>query len=134
MPVRRDGADFLHGVVVEHPVKEVVDLACGRLLERIVWVDVNHLAVPRKIRWSAVGGSMEHEGRGIGRTLSTDLLSEQSPSSVEPRSHRMLMRNPEDYFESICQIEVNAELRSLRAEATGQSCGRRFRGKGQCMP
>ena len=74
MPVRRDGADFPDGVLVANPVKEVVDPARRRLLERIVWIDIDHLAVPRKIRWS-VGGSMEYEGRGIRRALSIDLPS-----------------------------------------------------------
>lgn len=74
VPVCRDRADFPDGVLIANPVKEVVDPARRRLLERIVWVDIDHRAVPGKIRWS-VGGSMEHEGRGIRRTLSIDLPS-----------------------------------------------------------
>lgn len=71
MPVSGDGAHFPDGVLVANSVKEVVDPARRRLLERMIWIDVDHLAVPRKVRWS-VGGSMKHEGRGIRRTLSTD--------------------------------------------------------------
>ena len=51
MPVRGDGADFADGVLVTHPVKEVVDPVCRRLLERVVWVDIHHLAVPKRGHW-----------------------------------------------------------------------------------
>lgn len=72
VPVRGDGADFADGVLVAHPVEEVVDPARRRLLERIEWVDVHHLAVPKKAR-RLVGGPTERGGRGIWRTLSIDL-------------------------------------------------------------
>jgi len=51
VPVRGDGADFPNGVLVAHPVKEIVDPPRWGLLERVVWVDVYHLAVSRKVRW-----------------------------------------------------------------------------------
>jgi len=50
VPVRGDGADFPDGVLVAQPVKEVVDPPRGRLSERVVWVDVDHLAVSTKVR------------------------------------------------------------------------------------
>jgi hypothetical protein len=50
VPVRDDGADFPDGVLVAQPVKEVVDPPRGRLSERVVWVDVDHLAVSTKVR------------------------------------------------------------------------------------
>jgi len=61
VPVRGDGADFPDGVLVAHPVKEVVDSPRGGLLERVVWVDVHHLAVPSKVRRS-VGPIQRMEG------------------------------------------------------------------------
>ena len=50
VPVRGDGADLPDGVLVTQPVKEVVDPPRGGLLERVVRVDVHHLAVFRKGR------------------------------------------------------------------------------------
>jgi hypothetical protein len=49
--VRGDGADFPDDVLVAHPVKEIVDPARRRLLERVVWVDIHHLAVPKRGHW-----------------------------------------------------------------------------------
>ena len=50
MPVSGDGAHFPDGVLVANPVKEVIDPARRGLLKRIVWIDIDHLTVPRKIR------------------------------------------------------------------------------------
>lgn len=50
VPVRGDGADFPDGVLVAQPVKEVVDPSRGGLSERVVWVDIDHLAVSTKVR------------------------------------------------------------------------------------
>jgi len=72
VPVSSDRADFANSVLVAHPVKEIVDPPWRGLFERMVWVDVHHLAVPSKVPWS-VGGPMEHKGKGIRRTLSIDL-------------------------------------------------------------
>jgi len=62
VPVGGDGANFPNRILVAHPVKEIVDPARRSLLERVVGVDIHHLAVPGKIRWS-VGGPMERKGR-----------------------------------------------------------------------
>jgi len=51
VPVCSKGADFPDGVLVAYPVKEIVNPARRRLLERVVWVDVDYLAVPRNGRW-----------------------------------------------------------------------------------
>jgi hypothetical protein len=50
VPVRGDGADFPDGVLVAQPVKEVVDPPRGGFSERVVWVDVDQLAVSTKVR------------------------------------------------------------------------------------
>ncbi len=51
VPVRGDGADLPNSVLGPHPVEEVVDPLRRGLLERIVWVDVHHLAVSKKTHW-----------------------------------------------------------------------------------
>ena len=51
VPIRGNRADFPDGILVAHPVKEIVDPFGGRLLKRVVWVDVYHLAVSGKNRW-----------------------------------------------------------------------------------
>ena len=51
MPVLSDRADFPDGVLITHPVKQIVDPPCGRLLKRVVWADVDYLTVPGKGCW-----------------------------------------------------------------------------------
>lgn len=51
MPIRGDEANFSNDVLVAHPMKEIVDFARKRLLERVVWIDIHHLAVSKRGHW-----------------------------------------------------------------------------------
>ena len=50
VPVRGHGAHFLHSILIISPVEEVVDPTRRGLHKRVVWVNINHLAVPGKHR------------------------------------------------------------------------------------
>ena len=68
--VLSDTADFSHGILITHPVEELVDPPRGRLLKHVVWVDVDYFTVPGKVCWW-VRRHGDREGKGIGRTPST---------------------------------------------------------------
>jgi len=52
VPIRGDEANFSNDVLIAQSMKEVVDPPRERLSERVVWVDVDHLAVSIKVRYS----------------------------------------------------------------------------------
>ena len=57
VPVCGHRADFPDGVLVAHPVEEVIDPICRSLSERVIGVDVHCFAVPRQIcgQWGTPG-------------------------------------------------------------------------------
>jgi len=50
VPIRGDEVDFSNDVLIAQLMKEVVDPSCEELFERVIRVDVDHLAVSIKVR------------------------------------------------------------------------------------
>ena len=47
MPVGFNRTDFLDGVVVTHPMKEVLDSTLHRPFEGVIGIDIDGVAIPR---------------------------------------------------------------------------------------
>lgn len=74
VPVCSHRADFPYGVLIAHPVKEIIDPARRSLSERVIWVDVHRFAVSRQIygQWEIPRA----QRKGLRHTLSRDLPSD----------------------------------------------------------